>query len=252
MSCVTAADYLKRMRYTGSTEPTVETLKALAMCHLAWVPFENMDMLAQLPLNLSKEFLWDKIVTRGRGGICHELNNSFAFLLWEMGFHVTLHTANVDVPGDKTEHTNMRVVIDGETWLVDVGFGAHTLMPLNMETEEPQEGYGYRYKLRLEEDGSHTLLRENRNTKVYEQLYIAYPEVRQSEDVLPSYRPMALPNATRFSRYYVVVRVTPTAKYTLVDETLSIVEGGERTTVNAPDESTRRAMLVTYFGIHLD
>lgn len=252
MSCVTVADYLKRIRYEGSTEPNLENLKKLAMCHLAWVPFENMDMLQQIPLNLSKEHLWDKIVTRRRGGICHELNNAFAFLLQELGYTLTLHTATVDIPGDEFEHTTLYVEIDGQIWLADVGFGSHVLPPLQLDCDEPQEGYGCLYRLRLEEDGTRTLLCKDEGKDIYERLYDLYPQERKAEDVLSSYLPLAQPGGSMFAEHYVVVRVTPTSKYTIFKEKLTIVENGEKTVVNAPDEATRRAMLLTYFGVSLD
>lgn len=251
MGIVTATHYLKRIQYTGSTQPTLENLRALASAHLSWVPFENMDMLEFRPLNLTKEGLWDKIVTRRRGGVCHELNNAFAHLLRDLGYTVTLRTANVVVPDDQLEHTNFRVIIEGETWLVDVGFGSHVVPVLSMDSTQPQEGYGCSYILRPEEDGTHTLLCRDQGEEEYTRLYTCYPQERQSEDVFHSYLPLAEPGGCMFVEHYVVARVTPTAKYSLFKEKLTITEHGEKTVVNAPTESIRRAMLVTYFGISL-
>jgi arylamine N-acetyltransferase len=36
--------YLNRINYHGSTEPTIETLRALHRAHLLAVPFENLDI----------------------------------------------------------------------------------------------------------------------------------------------------------------------------------------------------------------
>ncbi len=64
MEQVTAQDYLRRIGYEGSTEPTADTLRRIVEAHLSAVPFDNLDMLHQMPLDLSKEALWDKIVKR--------------------------------------------------------------------------------------------------------------------------------------------------------------------------------------------
>ncbi|HEY7416846.1 MAG TPA: arylamine N-acetyltransferase, partial [Ktedonobacteraceae bacterium] len=37
-------DYLKRINYQGSLEPTLQTLQALHETHLLAVPFENLSI----------------------------------------------------------------------------------------------------------------------------------------------------------------------------------------------------------------
>ena len=69
-----AQAYLERIRYNGPMEPTREALFALQRAHLYAVPYENLDILAGKPLSLSEDALFDKIVTRKRGGYCFELN----------------------------------------------------------------------------------------------------------------------------------------------------------------------------------
>ena len=69
MERITVQDYLDRIGYMGPLAPTAENLRALAAAHVAAVPFDNLDMLDQKPLNLTQEALWDKIVVRRRGGV---------------------------------------------------------------------------------------------------------------------------------------------------------------------------------------
>ena len=88
-------DYLKRMNYQGSLEPTLQMLQALQMAHLLAIPFENLSIHYGQPIILQEETLYDKIVKRQRGGFCYELNGLFAWLLQQLGFSVTLLSAGV-------------------------------------------------------------------------------------------------------------------------------------------------------------
>ena len=77
--------YLKRIGYSGGTEPTLDNLHALIRAHQTAVPFENLDCVSRTPILLEVERLFDKIVLRRRGGYCFELNGLFMALLRDLG-----------------------------------------------------------------------------------------------------------------------------------------------------------------------
>ena len=79
--------YLERIGFQGEASPDVETLNRLIRCHMENVPFENIDVYysKQAP-SLEIPALWDKMITRRRGGYCFELNGMFGWLLRELGF----------------------------------------------------------------------------------------------------------------------------------------------------------------------
>jgi len=118
--------YLERINYTGSREPTAETLRALQVAHLKTVPFENLSIHAKEPIVLEDDALFAKIVERRRGGFCYEANGSFAALLRAMGFEVVMLAAGVTNRrggfGPKFDHMTLMVTL-AERWLADVGFG---------------------------------------------------------------------------------------------------------------------------------
>lgn len=148
-----AKNYLERIGYTGSAEPTAQTLAALQAAHLRSVPYENLDILWNRPIVLEKEALYEKIVTRRRGGYCFELNELFGHLLRELGYGVTdlfgrflkgekqipmrrHHVLLVDVPGDAA-----RYLCD-----VGVGSGSPTWPVKLIEGEEQRQADGlYRF-----------------------------------------------------------------------------------------------------------
>jgi N-hydroxyarylamine O-acetyltransferase len=144
--------YLERIGYTGSREPTFETLSALHRAHMLSVPFENLDIHLGRRLVLDREANFEKIVIRRRGGWCYELNGLFGLLLERLGFPVTMLGARVvgERVGDELGHLMLRVDLD-RPWLADVGFGESSLVPIPLgdEPEQVVEVDGLRREFKL-------------------------------------------------------------------------------------------------------
>src|SRR3954469_25022236 len=87
--------YLDRIQYRGSLDAHRETLRGLHLAHLLHVPFENLSIHAKEPIVLNDAALFEKIVTRRRGGFCYELNGLFGMLLSNLGFKVSKLSAQV-------------------------------------------------------------------------------------------------------------------------------------------------------------
>ena len=106
--------------------PDSELLRKLQFAHCTAVPYENLDMIRDVPTSLEADALFEKIVVQGRGGLCFELNGSFGNLLRELGYGVTDLAARY-LRGESTipmrRHRVLKVqAIDG-LWLCDVGIG---------------------------------------------------------------------------------------------------------------------------------
>jgi N-hydroxyarylamine O-acetyltransferase len=151
--------YLKRINYSGSLEPTAETLRALQVAHLLAVPFENLSIHAGEPIVLNEDALFGKIVENRRGGFCYEANGLFASLLRALGFEVAMLSAGVATRdggfGPDFDHMTLMVTL-AERWLVDVGFGDSFLEPLLLDSRDEQV-QGTR-AFRIIEDNSHLIL----------------------------------------------------------------------------------------------
>ncbi|HJZ46080.1 MAG TPA: arylamine N-acetyltransferase [Roseiflexaceae bacterium] len=111
--------YLRRIGYNGTVAPTTATLRELHRAHLLAVPFENLDIHLGRPITLDQDALFDKVVTRRRGGFCYELNGLFAALLRAIGFQVTLLSAGVARAeggfGPEFDHLTLLVTTDPST-----------------------------------------------------------------------------------------------------------------------------------------
>lgn len=140
--------YLNRIKYTGPRDLSAEALRELHRAHLLTVPFENLDIHNGHTIVLDVEKFFEKIVRRGRGGFCYELNGLFAALLRALGFNLTMLSARVyldDVCGPEFDHMVLLVQLE-EQWLADVGYGALFMNPLRMDdrNDQSQENMAYR------------------------------------------------------------------------------------------------------------
>lgn len=124
--------YLRRIGLHADVAPDLDTLRAITAAHAAAIPFENLNPLLGLPVDLALPALERKLVHDGRGGYCFEQNLLLEAALRAIGFDVSgliarvLWTRPEDAVTAQT-HMLLRVELDGESWLVDVGFGAQTL-----------------------------------------------------------------------------------------------------------------------------
>lgn len=134
-------DYLDRIAYVGSPSVDLETLTALQRAHLTAVPFENIAVWRDEPVRVTTDWSLPKILERGQGGWCFELNGAFAALLESLGFTVRRLGAAVllDGPNQVVDHLALEVQLD-VPYLVDVGFGESFVKPLLISSRDPQDG----------------------------------------------------------------------------------------------------------------
>lgn len=147
--------YLQRLNYDGPLETSAETLRRLQLAHLLAVPFENLSIHHREPILLSDDSLFEKIVTRRRGGFCYELNGLFAALLRGLGFDVKMLSAEVANGGGgfgpDFDHMTLLVTI-GERWLADVGFGDSFIEPLRVDERGAQTQGSRAYRIAADND----------------------------------------------------------------------------------------------------
>ncbi len=124
--------YFARIGYAGPREPTLEVLSALQRAHPAAIPFECLDPLLGRPVRLDPASLEAKLVRGGRGGYCFENNGVLWRVLQALGFEVTPLSARVrwmqpeDAPPGPLSHMLLKVDLEGEAFLCDVGFGGQS------------------------------------------------------------------------------------------------------------------------------
>ncbi len=137
------ARYLDRIGAAAPVRADLAALGVLVRAHLAHVPFENLDVQLGRPPLETVDAIFDKVVDRGCGGWCYEVNTLFGVLLADLGYAVTRLSGDVryggkvaDRPGN---HLCLRVDLD-RPYLVDVGFGGSMTAPLAIAPGKSVDG----------------------------------------------------------------------------------------------------------------
>lgn len=136
--------YFERIGFAGSIAPTLATLEAITALHPAAIPFENLDPLLGLPVELGLRAIEKKLLTERRGGYCYEHNLLLGAVLRELDFPVRNLAARVlwnnpDGAATAPSHMLLAVDIGGATYIADAGFGGLTLTaPLRLKADAEQ------------------------------------------------------------------------------------------------------------------
>ena len=248
------AAYLERINYHGSLIPNAQTLRELQVAHLLTVPFENLSIHAGEPIILQNTALFEKIVTRRRGGFCYELNGLFASLLSALGFEVVMLSAEVATKaggfGPNFDHMTLMVVLE-DRWLVDVGFGDTFREPLLIDErgEQVQNERSYRIAWddpylvvlqRINSEGNQAWKTEYRFTLEPHQ-YPDYAEMCQYHQTSPE---------SHFTRGRLCSKATPDGRLTLSDmKFIRTTRSGERQESLASNQEQYDQALRDHFGI---
>ncbi|MFI1910753.1 arylamine N-acetyltransferase [Streptomyces microflavus] len=144
--------YARRLglRELGPGDPG-EKLRTLHRAHVGAIPFDNLDLVTDVPVALAPGEILRKL--RGpRGGCCHEHNLLFGCVLERLGYRVDRIAARVLLGGEGPRprtHMALRVQQGPHTWLCDVGFGVQGFLePLRLHDSAISHQFGQTFRVR--------------------------------------------------------------------------------------------------------
>jgi N-hydroxyarylamine O-acetyltransferase len=145
-------DYLRRIGLEPPLPLGLDTLRRVHVAHREAFLFENLSIQEGGPIVLALDALERKFLDEGRGGYCFEHNTLLAAVLRDLGFApVTLLGRVRRGPPERWARTHMvlRVPVNGDAWLADVGFGGIGLLePMPLIDGETSDQAGVTYTLR--------------------------------------------------------------------------------------------------------
>lgn len=147
--------YFDRIGYAGKAALNLKTIKEIHALHPEAIPFENIDPLIGVPVKLSLESVFQKLVEQGRGGFCFEQNILFGAVLSSLGFNIVGLSARVFWEISEGEirprdHMLLLLELNGVYYLLDVGFGSASFSaPLVLNQEGIQDTGHNQYRISL-------------------------------------------------------------------------------------------------------
>lgn len=245
-------DYLERINYKGSLIPSYKSVCELQLSHLLTVPFENLSIHNKEPIILDYELLYTKIVTRRRGGFCYELNGLFALLLKQLGYKVTILSAEVaqedDNFGPSFDHMTLMISLENN-WLVDVGFGDSFREPLLIEKRDAQ--FQGKVAYQITESENYLILSEKKDDCDWKLQYRFTLRPYELEDFIEMCNYHQTSPQSHFTQKRVCSIAKPNGRITISDMRLIETIGNERSERRINDDLMYNTILEKEFGIIL-
>lgn len=143
--------YLDRIGFVGKPRPTFECFREIHRQQAFTIPYDTLDIHLRRPHDRNVERIYDKTVTRKRGGWCFETHELLNWALREIGFNSRIVTAAIhrEQYGDVEIGNHTAVLVDlDRTYLADLGLGDGIRDPIPLEVGSYQQG---RLKFGLEQ-----------------------------------------------------------------------------------------------------
>lgn len=259
--------FLRRIGYEGATAPDERTLRGLHRAFVTAVPFENLDIHLGRRIVLDEGAFFEKIVNRGRGGFCYELNGLFAAALREVGFDVTLLSARVfdgnGEMGREFVHLMLLVRLNDprpsaprrRPWIVDVGFGDWAAEPLRLDPDVEQVVDGVSFRIRRDAPDGERYIAEKRDEDdgCWKQRYSFALIPRKLPEFAEMCDDLQTAQESVFRRRRMCTRRTPQGRVTLTEQKLIITSDGLKREVElaGAGEGAYGRALWEHFGIAL-
>jgi len=143
--------YLALLEIDQPIHNDLEGLNRLIFAQLTHIPFDSLDVwgVGSCP-SLQLNDLYEKIVEKGRGGYCFELNTLFRALLNASGFDAYQAIAfilNPDGTPQPPAHNVILCNLSGKRYFLDVGYGG----PVPYRALELKEGVQDNFLLKYED-----------------------------------------------------------------------------------------------------
>jgi len=245
--------YLDRIGLAGPVRVDSTGLAIVQRAHRLAIPFENLDILLGRGIELAPDAVFDKLVTRRRGGYCFEQNGLFGQALAAMGFSTRPLMARVwflDPPATPGRtHVILHVTLSGMPWIADAGFGGGYAPPMPLVADRIAEEANVRYRL-LRDSAHGWMLERDGGDGWARQFSFTLDEVYDADIAIANHWTSTAPDS-RFTNGAFLNRILPDGDVSLIDRRLTRRQpggGAQREIANAGDY---RALLADSFGIAL-
>jgi len=245
--------YLRRIGIEQTDFPrNAGSLRFLQKRHLLSVPFENLDIHWKRPILLDTAKFYKKIVEEKRGGFCYELNGLFCELLNKLGFSSRMVSARVaTADGDfSAEYDHMAILtrIDGEDFLVDVGFGAFTAEPLRFVSDVAQTDETGEFLIKKRDEEYFEVAKKDGDE--WQGEYIFKDLARDLAEFTEMCNFHQISPESHFTHGKVCSLMLENGRKTLTDKKFIETQNGEKSETEVNSEDEFNALLAREFQIH--
>ena len=243
--------YLARIGWTGSRAPSLATLAGILRAHMHRIPFENLDVLLGRGVDLDVPALEAKLVHARRGGYCFEQATLLAAMLERLGFAPVRHSARVVLVSARDQvprtHMFLTVVLPEGRFVLDPGFGSLAPdVPVPLDGAAPAESASHW----IARDGDFRVLRARRAGEIVD-CWATTLEVDNASDFVVANHYTATHPESPFRNRLLLRAFDGDTRVSVMNRSVTIVEGGVSRTSELADRGALRALLAARFGFDL-
>ncbi len=245
-------NYLRRIGINDvEMTASAKNLRFLQRAHLLQVQFENLDIHWKRLIILDTKNFYAKIVDKRRGGFCYELNGLFHELLNELNFPSRIISARVAQDNGEFsrefDHLAILTHVEGEDFLVDVGFGAFTVEPLKFVLDVEQKDANGTFIIRKHDEDYFEVAKKNgekwRGEYIFKNLERDLAEFEEMCDFHQT------SPASHFTRRKICSLMTLDGRKTLTDKKFIETIGSEKIETEVDSEEIFNQILEREFNI---
>ena len=256
--------FFTRLHIEKKDKVSFENLSDIMYAMAQTVPFENLNILENNFIKISKENLKEKILVNNRGGLCYELNPTMYYFLKDAGFDVHLvsgtvyNTAN-SIWAVDSGHIATVLTHHNELYLIEVGFGSYLpLAPVPFSGEVIHSITGdYRIRKEMNEKGNY-ILEMRKNNEFLDQSstddwtlgYAFYIEEVNEEKANAAQKIIVEHESSPFNKVPLIVKLTHDGHVSLTKDRLTRTKDGTKSKEEVTDEQYTN-LLHSKFGITL-
>lgn len=244
--------YLRRINFYDTPTVTEESLHTLHEHHILHVPFEDLNIHYNKPIEIDIATLFDKIVLQRRGGFCYELNSLFSTLLQQIGFTTTIIAARVfnqeGQLGPPFDHLCILISLENKRWLADVGFGDLFIKPIVIQANTIQFDARNYFKLEALDKEQWLLLMSADGTNFEKKYIFSLEEQALDNFISECYIKQHDPNS-HFVKNKICTKATVDGRITIFNDKFIITKNKEKTELFIENENHLLQILKSSFGI---
>ncbi len=255
------AAYLQRIELSERPSPDPAGLELLQRAHRLAIPFENLDIRLGRQIHIDSDSVFEKLVTRRRGGYCFEQNRLFSDMLVLAGLPnrpllARVHQGSPSAEPPPRTHVLLLADIAGESWIADAGFGGSYVAPLRLTdgaTATAPDGIRHRLR-RVGEPGSLAgewmveRLVPGGASDWQAQYGFDVAEVAASDLALANHWTSTAPTS-RFLGVHMVTITLPFGFASMIDRSVSVWENGSDHRTDIDDVDAYRETLASRFRL---
>lgn len=248
--------YLDRIGYLGARKADPGTLAGMIAHQAASIPFEAIDVLLGTGVDVAPAAVFEKLVTRRRGGYCFEQNGLLRQALVALGFEVEPRLARVlwmrpaDAPLLRPTHMVLVATIAGRAFLVDAGFGNGTpTAPLAFDIAGPQPTPLETFRLSPSPLGH---LLEMQTEDGWAPVYAITRERPTPDSIADANLFTSTSPESRFRRDLMLARATHEARFLLLGNRLTVRQKSGAVETRLLDQIALEQTLPTVFNLDVE